>query len=140
MSEISEIAILKQFKNSIITFLDELIVQFPEEADLVIFRIFLKDRVPIIDIMTYFVHKILPLKKMVLARDENFFLNHCSLFKDMNKGSEKEEKSLHFKKLWRSSSLDKQDKKVVWEWFDSFIFLGERYQKCKSPNSKIKKS
>ena len=59
MSEISETAILKQFKNSIITFLDELIVQFPEEADLVIFRIFLKDRVPIIDIMTYFVHKIL---------------------------------------------------------------------------------
>jgi hypothetical protein len=139
MSEMSEIAILKQFKNSIITFLDELIVQFPEEADLVIFRIFLKDRVPIIDVVTYFVHKILPLKKMVQLRDENFFLNHCSLFKDINKDGNKQ-KSLHFKKLWRSSSLDKQDKHVVWQWFDSFIFLGERYQKCKSTNSKIKKS
>ena len=32
----------KQFKNALISFLDELIGQFPQEGDLVIFRIFLK--------------------------------------------------------------------------------------------------
>lgn len=124
----SELEILKQFKKTLISFLDELIDQFPKEADLVIFRIFLKDRVPIVNVMNYFMHKILPLKNMVTERNEDFFMNHCSLFEDFQNQQNKE-KINHFKKLWRSSSLDKEDKRVVWDWFDSFIFLTEKYQK-----------
>ena len=96
----SEIEILKQFKNSLISFLDELIVQFPEEGDIVIFRIFVKDRIIISSIMNYFVQKILPLKKMVDERDEDFFLNHCSIFEDINNDTQKN-KVNKFKKLWR---------------------------------------
>ena len=70
----------KQFKNTLISFLDELIGQFPMEGDLVIFRIFLKDRVPIVNILNFFVLKILPLKDMITKRDEDFFMNHCNLF------------------------------------------------------------
>ena len=130
----SEIEILKQFKNALISFLDELIGQFPTEGDLVIFRIFLKDRVPIVSVLNYFVLKILPLKKMVKDRDEDFFLNKCELFETIQ-GTEKKGKVNRFKKLWRSSSLDDDDKRVVWEWFDSFIYLSEKYQKCKSKNA-----
>lgn len=129
----SEIEILKQFKNTLISFLDELIGQFPAEGDLVIFRIFLKDRVPIDSIINYFVLCILPLKKMVTDRDEDFFLNKCDLFESFN--PDKKNKVNRFKMLWRSESLDGSDKKVVWEWFDSFIFLTEKYQKCKSGNT-----
>lgn len=124
----SELEILKQFKKTLISFLDELIDQFPKEADLVIFRIFLKDRVPIVNIMNYFVLKILPLKEMVTERNEDFFMNHCSLFEDVQNQQNKG-KINHFKKLWRSSLLDDEDKRVVWDWFDSFIFLTEKYQK-----------
>ena len=126
----SEIEILKQFKNGLIAFIDELINQFPQEGDLVLVRIFLKDRYPIIDIMNNFVLKILPLKDMIKERNENFFLNNCQIlnvFNDKNK-----DKINRFRKLWRSPSLDKEDKRVVWEWFDSFIYLSEKYQKCKS--------
>ena len=130
----SEIEILKQFKNALISFLDELIGQFPSEGDLVIFRIFLKDRVPIVNIINYFVMRILPLKKMVDERDEDFFLNKCELFESIE-NAEKKGKVNRFKKLWRSECLDDDDKRVVWEWFDSFIFLSEKYQKCKSKNS-----
>ena len=105
MSEIE-----KQFKNALISFLDELIGQFPNEGDLVIFRIFLKDRIPISTVLNYSVLKILPLKKMITDRDEDFFLNHCSLFESIEIDS-------------------KNDKKVIWQWFDSFIFLSEKYQK-----------
>lgn len=125
----SEIEILRQFKNALISFLDELIVQFPEEGDLVIFRIFLKDRVLINEIMNYVVRKILPLKEMIKERNEDFFLNHCSLFEEME-GKEKKNKVSRFKRLWRSEQLDDDDKRVVWEWFDSFIFLSEKYQNC----------
>ena len=125
----SEIEILQQFKNSLISFLDELIVQFDQEPDLVIFRIFLKDRVPIVDVMKYFMYKILPFKSMVNNRNEDFFLNHYSFMEDLQKDKEKKEKINHFKKLWRSGRLDDEDKSIVWKWFDSFMFLTEKYQK-----------
>jgi hypothetical protein len=127
----SEIEILKQFKNALIAFLDELIGQFPLEGDLVIFRIFLKDRIPIKDIINDFVLRILPLKELIVARDEDFFLNKCELFENIE-STEKKGKINRFKKLWRSESLDDDDKKIVWEWFDSFIFLTEKYQKNKT--------
>ena len=132
----SEIEILRKFKDTIISFLDELISQFPIEADLVIFRIFLKDRVPIVEVINYFVSKILPLKNMVKNRDEDFFLNHCNLMEDINKQSTKG-KINNFKKLWRSPTLDDDDKEVVWQWFDIFITLSEKYQKIMINNQKI---
>lgn len=128
----SELEILKQFKNALISFLDELIVQFPSEGDLVIFRIFLKDRVPIVNVLNYVVLNILPLKQLIVERDEDFFLNKCNLFESIGAESEKKTKISRFKRLWRSESLDEDDKRVVWEWFDSFIYLSEKYQKCKS--------
>jgi hypothetical protein len=123
----AELEIIKQFKNTLISFLDELINQFPEEGDLVIIRIFLKDQIPVKNVINYFLHKILPLKKMITERNEDFFLNHCNIF-DTIESSEKKNKINHFKKLWRSPSLDESDKKVVWDWFDSFILLVEKYQ------------
>ena len=124
----SEIEILKQFKNSLISFLDELIVQFPEEGDIVIFRIFVKDRIIISNIVNYFVQKILPLKKMVDERNEDFFLNHCSIFEDINNDTQNH-KVNKFKKLWRSNCLVEDVRIVIWKWFDSFMFLSEKYQK-----------
>ena len=122
----SEIKILKEFKNSLITFIDELIPQFPEEGDLVIIRIFLKDQVPIADVMNHIIHMILPLKQLVVSKDESFFLDNNVLFTALNSG-----KVNHFKKLWRSGRLDNEDKNVVWKWMTSFIYLAEKYQKIK---------
>lgn len=126
----SEVQILIQFKNCLISFLDELISQFPSEADLVIFRIFLKDRVPIVDVMNYFVLKLSPFKDMVKSRDEDFFLNKCNLFENFGDNN-KQSKVNKFKSIWRSEILDNDDKKVIWEWFDTFIYLSEKYQSCK---------
>ena len=121
----TELHILNQFKISLVSFLDELIEQFPLETDLVIFRIFIKDKVPIISIINYMIQKLLPLKDMITSRDEDFFLNHCSIFDSIqNKGS-----ILHFKKLWRSPCLDSDDKILIWKWFDTFIIIAEKYQK-----------
>lgn len=131
----SEVEILKQFKNALISFLDELITQFPSEADLVIFRIFLKDRIEIDKVLKYFVRKILPLKESVINRDEDFFLNNFSILDSISEDGGDKTKVDHFKRLWRSGQLDDDDKRVVWEWFDSFIFLSEKYQKILLKNN-----
>jgi hypothetical protein len=124
----SEIEVLTEFKNGIISFLDELIDQFPAEGDLVIMRIFLKDQIPIKDIMDQFMFKLntddKKLRKMVKDRNEVFFLNDPFVF------SSDKSKASHFKKLWRSGQLDKDDKEVVWCWVDSFVHIGEKYLKA----------
>jgi hypothetical protein len=123
----SEIEVLREFKNGLISFFDELIDQFPEEGDLVIIRIFLNDQIPIKDVMDIFCLKIntddQKLKKMVKDRNESFFLDH-NIFDALGK-----DKVNHFKKLWRSGRLDDEDKLVVWRWIDSFIYLSDKYKK-----------
>jgi len=118
----SQLDLLRQLKDELIFFFDELIELLPEEPDLVIVRIFLKDKIPIVDIMEYIVNELIPLKPMVLQRDDRFFVNHNILFTKID-----ENKVNHFKRLWTCGSLDKENKETIWRWFRSFIYLAEKY-------------
>lgn len=125
--------ILIQFKSNIISFIDELIEQFPKEGDLVIVRILLKDMAAPVDIMNNFISKIFPFRDVIKTRNDSFFLNSesaSSLFSDLDKG-----KVNHFKRIWKSSSLDQQDREIIWIWFDTFIKMAERYQESLRPSS-----
>lgn len=125
----SELELLIQLKEQLVNFLDELIESFPSEPDFVIFRIFVNDRIPIVDIMKYITKNLCPLQDMIKARNEEFFLNHNILFE---KFSENESSKVnHFKRLWTSKSLDKEDKEVIWRWFQSFILLGNKWMEIK---------
>lgn len=123
----SETQILIEFKNNLIAFFDELIDQFPQEGDLIMVRVFLKDQIPVKEAMEQFVHKITcndnELKKMIKSRNENFFLDN-NIFDNLGR-----DKVNHFAKLWRSNALDTEDKKVIWKWVDSFVFYAEKYLK-----------
>ena len=125
----AETQILIQFKNSLISFVDELIEQFPQEPDLIILRIFLKDQIPIEDVMTKFIYNInkndQELKKYITERNEMFFLE-SDIFESIAKS-----KSINFKKLWRSGNLDAEEKETVWKWIDSFVKLSDLYNKAK---------
>ena len=123
----SRIPILTDFKNALVNFFDELIEQFPEEGDLVMLRIFLNDQVPIADVMSVFIAKLLPLKDIVTKRDVNFFLGTgaASLFEKLDKS-----KVNYFKILWQSDRLDDSDRTQIWKWYDYFMILAEKYQKA----------
>jgi len=131
----ASIEILKQFKLTMISFLDELIEQFSEvllfrtKADLIIFRMFLIDQIDVNSIMSMFIEKVLPYKEMIDNRDDEFFLNHCSLMDSMNYSETNKDRLNYFKTLWTSEKIDEDDKKAIWEWFDTFIFLSEKYIK-----------
>ena len=75
--------------------------------------------------MNTVIAKLLPLKELVKKRDESFFINNNVLFDKLDKN-----KVNHFKKLWRSDKLDAEDRKVIWQWYDLFISLTEKYQKA----------
>ena len=116
------VKLLAELRSNIVTFLDELIDQFPSEGDLILARIFLKDQVPITDIMNAFITKALPVREKVKARDESFFLENNVLFERLDTG-----KVSYFKTLW--TKLDDENRQIVWRWFDLFISIVDRYQK-----------
>jgi len=129
----SEIHILQKFKNQLILFLDELIGQFPTEGDLIVFRIFIKDQIPVITIMDNcrtFIEKDPSVREKITTRDENFFVDGKSNFLNF---SSKKDKINHFKKLWRSNVLDDENKKVIWQWIDSLVILMDKYTKIVTP-------
>jgi|688.fasta_scaffold03093_23 hypothetical protein len=132
--------ILLEFKNQLINFFDELINQFPSEGDLVVIRLFLSNQIPIKDVMNNFNYQLNKenkvFKMMIKNRDEQFFLDN-NLF-DFNSSSSRD-KIGHFKRLWRSGVLDDEDKKVMWKWVDSFVYLTDKYTKSIARGVECKK-
>lgn len=124
----SEIEVLTEFKTQLISFFDELIGQFPLEGDLVVVRLFFANQIPIQDVMNNFNHKIntndQELRKMIKNRNEAFFLEN-NMFENLGK-----DKINHIKKIWRSDRLDNEDKEVIWNWIDAFMYLGDKYAKA----------
>jgi len=117
--------ILIEFKKQLTIFFDELIAQFPKEGDLIVIRLFLTNQIAIEDVMNIFNNTLnkndKEFKKMISERDEVFFLEH-DIFDTISK-----QKSGHFKKLWSSGQLDKDDKEIMWKWLDTFVYLANKY-------------
>jgi len=130
MSYDSETQILSEFRTNLITFLDELIVQFPTEPDFIIARLFVKDKLSCEVMINTFIRECHPHKQWILEKNDKFFLeNDLNIFSAVGKG-----KVNHFKVLWKSSNLTNEDRNVMWDWFKTFLFLSEQYQKLKSQN------
>ncbi len=131
----SEIHVLKEFKNNLISFFDELIDQFPDIGELVMIRIFLKDQVIIKDVVesvSYQINKNDQLiRKIIKERNEEFFLEENNFFDGLSLSSKQPDKVLKFQTIWRSNRLDKEDKETIWKWIDSFVFLTDKYNKMK---------
>jgi hypothetical protein len=125
----SEVEILTQLRSQLVSFFDELIQAFPKEEDFIIIRIFVKDKIPIMDIMSYIVQNLLPLQSSIQKRDDSFFVNNNILFEKLDS-----KKVNYFKKLWLSPEIDAKDKETIWQWFTVFIVLATQYVKIKSEN------
>jgi len=104
----------------VVNFIDELIVQFPNESDLIIGRIYIKDKIEDERLMNKFILHIIPLKEMIKNRDESFIRNIPN-----STNIHYEKKFNHFKTLWKSTVLDHDDKEIIWKWIDSFVLLAE---------------
>lgn len=129
----SSTAVLAQLKSQMVSFLDDLICNYPDQPDFVIFRIFVQEQLPIRDIMLYIIEKLLPLQEMVKTRDEAFFLNYNPLGEKFNE-SAGSSKVNHFKDLWLSDRVSIHDKNTIWSWFDIFLLLARKYKKMEEEN------
>lgn len=119
--------ILIHFRNQLVSFCDELIRQFPDEGDFVVFKLFITSQVPIKTIMESFNRYVnkneQKIRVMIKARNDDFFIRE-NLFKFLSA-----ERKNRLSALWTDGRMDAEDKKVIWKWVDSFVMLGDRYAK-----------
>ena len=121
--------LLKIFQENLIKFIDEIVELLPpaSKGDIIMLRILFIDSFPMEDAMRIFSERILPHSKMVLARDESFFLNCEDLFSGIKK-----DRVSYFKDLWLSEELNDENKEIIWEWFTYFLKLSLKYNSLRS--------
>lgn len=115
-----------KFKLSIIQFLDELLCQFPTDNDMILCRILVKDMISESILIKNFIKYISPYKDKIAKRDETFFLEDESIISHITNFKYKS-KINKLKVLWNSKTLDDDDKKQIWNWFDFFIIITDKY-------------
>ena len=125
----TKIKLLSLYKEQLITFLDELIEQFPREGDLVILRVFFGNQIDTATVIEIFLERINAnsnqLRKMIKERNETFFLEHDAFY-----GTDQSKVS-HFRNLWLSNDLDDETKITIWNWIDIFVSIADKYSKEK---------
>lgn len=67
-NEVKKISLIREFRMVLVSFLDELIEQFPHEGDFVIIRIFIKDQVPMADVLGRFIRDLLPCAEQAITK------------------------------------------------------------------------
>ncbi len=116
--------ILDVFGKNLISFIEELQTKFPNEHDLTLLRIvFSTGEIPMDQVMEVFCERILPYESKINKKDESFFLEGTDLFEGL--GSDKVE---YLKNLWKSPSVDSEEKETIWEWMQAFLKMALKYK------------
>lgn len=124
----SELQLLQTFKNQIINFLDELIQQFPNQAEFVIIRVFVKDQIPLADVLGRFIKECLDFHDQIKRKDEKFFLESDIIVNALGGNQMGLDVMDKLRELWRSDSLDQEDRDMVWRWLDLFFNIAQKYK------------
>ncbi len=120
---LGRLEILNLFKTNMMQFIDNLVELFPEEAELIMFRIFFENQIPVEISIKKFSAAILPAKEMIRTRNEKFFYGENDVFKGI-----KEDRVIKWKHLWKNGKLDSSDKEAIWKWMHVFLGLAELFE------------
>ena len=121
---------LNLLKSSLVSFFDELIEMFPKQGDFVAFRIMVKDRIPVTEVVTHFKKTLLPQKEKIKAKTSP----NSSFSGDRSAISLLEVMNSLFVSIGISSNtfdgllknLDKETEEAMWKWLDVFLTLTEK--------------
>jgi hypothetical protein len=115
--------LLIKFKNVLMNFIDELVQQFPNDSDIVMCRIFIKDQIPTQTIMDKFIKYFTPQEELIKNKDPLFFTMGTSEFcSSLNLNTN------IFEKVWFSGVLDDEDKEITWQWITSLYKIVDKYK------------
>ena len=124
--------LVRLFKDRLEAFLNVLIDQFPTEKDLVMLQLVVRGNMMDSEQALYnFTTIILSHKDMVLNKDEEFFLSKCGTLLSGSLVKVKADTVDHFKRIWTSETLTKDDRDNLWKWFKLFLNIAIEFDKQK---------
>ena len=112
--------ILSNLRTNLKKFFDDMKNRFPTEPSFVIASLAIENQFPMEDAIGYIKEYVLPVKDKILQKDEQFFLSGNKFLSKLNPTSVD-----GFRDRWLQ--LSKDDKEVVWRYFEVFVKLAERY-------------
>ena len=126
------ITYLKAFTTQIDRFLGDLVVIFPEERQIRMYKnsIEMIKKVNPRKIMEGFTYYIFPYKTQIEEHDERFFMeqNYDDIIDEYSTDKSSKEdnlvEALALKKLWKNLDEDKKD--IIWKYFEVLIKIVER--------------
>lgn len=116
--------ILTDFHKLIVRFFDELVSLFPHVREFVMYRIIIKDTIPVIEIMRFLESNIAAERELITQRNDDFFTKNCCLFQLFKDG----DSNPFFSDLW--CSLDDENKNTIWKWIDALVIFCDRYRRA----------
>jgi hypothetical protein len=119
----SELQYLSQFREQIVQFIDELIENFPNYPEFILIRVFIKDRLPIVDILGRFISEILQYRQLVYNKEPQFFESIDCIYDIFG------ENGKILKKIWETEVTNDDDRDTIWQWMTLFCKLAMRYYK-----------
>lgn len=126
----SDDSIIDDLKETILEFIvdmkDNVFTTEDEKADMMLVEFFFRKHDKTY-IMKHAIDFILPWKKKIKARNDNFFIENRKIFAGIP-----EDRIDYFSSLWtREDKITQDDKDAIWEYFDTIIDLIEQYRKNK---------
>ena len=124
MNECSEVKnkISLQLKEQVLNLLDDILCICPDESDILLVRIFFENQVDQKILMDGFIEWIYPWKEYIKERNEKYFEENEHIF-----GPLPSDKVKYFKIKYTDGTFNAEDKHVIWDYFDVFISLIEKY-------------
>ena len=128
-----KIKLLTHFRTQIIKFMDELIGQFPKRSEFYFIRIFVKDQIPLEDVLGRFIKIVLPYRHIIKMKNADIIFDNDIITKGIIGVSEDQyvnenlESAQIFKDLWLADELSDDDRDVIWTWFNVFVDIAYKY-------------
>ena len=121
------------FQKNLVAFFDELIEMFPREGDFVIYRIMVKDQIPITELVKHISEYLLPQKDKVENAIKSALETGNAVPFDQTIGQLFNQfggfdKAAHYKRMF--DEMDNDSKIAIWKWLKLFIHLLKKCEKC----------
>jgi hypothetical protein len=121
--------ISSRMEKMLVSFFDELIEQFPNEADFVTLRVLISSgQAPMSVLLDVWIKNFEDDKKKIKERNPEFFTSSTGTLSSIGKTSIVDT----FRRVWKVIDLDEDNKKTIWKWIDNFVIIVEKYKKLMS--------
>jgi hypothetical protein len=118
-----------RMEKMLVSFFDELIEQFPNEADFVTLRVLISSgQAPMSILLDVWIKNFEDDKKKIKERNPEFFTSSSGTLSSIGKTSIVDT----FRRVWKVIDLDEDNKKTIWKWIDNFVIIVEKYKKLMS--------